>query len=147
MFLIHVLKLLPIVPYYWNYYHFFALPKSPYLSLQFVVSLYLFWFSPSLFCRMDILHQLCGILLSTCQQLRCLVCCAPVSGRSVQISPTVSLHFHFLALSLACAHTTWLHLKICIFYTLPNEQLHQLCHVAIGVTAFVQAFYILQPYD
>ena len=78
--------------------------------------------------------------------LKCLVCCAPVCGRSVQRSPTVSLHCHFPALSLVCAHTTWLYLKIHIFYILPNEQLHQVYHVVIGSTAFVQAFYILQPH-
>ena len=58
--------------------------------------------------------------------------CAPVYGWSVWRSPTVSLHCHFLALSLVCVHTTQLHLKICIFYMLPNEQLHQLNHGAIG---------------
>ena len=121
---------------------------------SFPMSLFNSWYrstffalSPSLLCRMNMLHQLCGILLSTCQQLRCLVCCAPVCDRSVQRSPTVSLHCHFLAFSLVPVHTTCLHLKIRIFYTLPNEQLHQPYHVAIGGTAFVQAFYILQPHS
>ena len=72
---------------------------------------------PLLLCLMDMSHQLCGILLSICQQLRCLVCCTPVSGWSVQRSPTVYLHCHFLAHSLVCVHTTWLHLKIHIFCT------------------------------
>ena len=79
---------------------------------------------PSLLYRMDMLHQLCGILLSACQQLKYLVCYAPVCSRSVQRSPTVSLHCHFLAIPLVCVHTTWLHLKIRIFYKLPNEQLY-----------------------
>ena len=102
---------------------------------------------PQLLCVMDMSHQLCGFLLSVCQQLRCLVCCAPVSGWSVQRSPTVSLHCHFLAHSLVCVHTTWLHVKIHVFYTLPNKQFHQLYHVGIGGTAFLQVFYILQPHD
>ena len=77
-------------------------------------------------------HYVCGILLFASQQLRCLVCCAPVCGQSIQRSRTVSLHCHFLAVSLVCVHSTWLHLKIYIFYTLPNEKLNQFYHVAIG---------------
>ena len=90
------------------------------------------------------MNELCGILLVACQQLRCVVCCAPVCSHPVKRSPTVSLHRHFVALSgvYLCFHTTWQHLKICMFDTLPSEQLHQLYQVA-----FVQAFYILQPHD
>ena len=56
------------------------------------------------------------------------------------------LQCHFLALSLECVYTTPLHLKTHIFFTLPNKQLHQPYHVVIGGTAFVQAYYILQPH-
>ena len=64
------------------------------------------------------------------------------SLRSVCTEKSHSLHCHFLALSPVCFYTTWLHLKIRIFYTLPNKQLHQLYHIVIGGTGFVEAFYI-----
>ena len=56
------------------------------------------------------------------------------------------LKCHFLALSLECVYATPLHLKIHIFFASSNKQLHQSYDVAIGGTAFVQAYYILQPH-
>ena len=43
---------------------------------------------------------------------------------------------------LVCVHTTWLHLKILIFYTLPNEQLHHLYHVLPYVVLFLCKHFI-----
>ena len=63
------------------------------------------------------------------------------SLRSVCTEKSHSLHCHFLAFSPVCFYTTWLHLKIRIFYSLPNKQLHQLYHIVIGGTGFVEAFY------
>ena len=71
---------------------------------------------------------------------------------SLRLVCTANFHSIF-ALSFSntfsgvCVYTIWLHLKIQIFSALPNEQLHQLYHIAICGTAFVQAFYILQSHD
>ena len=64
------------------------------------ISLFSWWYRStflalflSLLCRMDMLHQLCGILLSACQQFKCLVLWSVV-----QTGNNCSLHFHFLAI-------------------------------------------------
>ena len=131
IFLVHVLKpllIVPKAPVIIGITNTFCIVKVS-LSLSSIHGIILpfFAFSTSLMCRLDMLHQLSCILPSACQQLRCLVCCAPVCSQSVQRSPTVSSHRHFFTiLSGVCVHTTCLHLKLYIFYTLPSEQLHQL---------------------
>ena len=78
--------------------------------------------------------SICGILLSPCQQLWCLVCCAPVYDQSLQRRPTVSLHCHFLALYFVVVHTTLPQLQIHIFCTSPNEEPHRLYYIVMCST-------------